>query len=184
MYLLSISCFTDKIPRYIYIIFPFLIVQVFCEMFLIIRCLDRTMRIKLNNIFLALIFGMFSILTPKTFTDLKIAPKVEVDESAFRDIREHVNEGPVFSLTPFYSYLAGGTYRTLPNDSLEKVVTYGKKIGVQWLLIAFTGDARSEMTFYTNTKWYWSRSLDGDYPKLVRRCCGTPDGALVLYKIL
>jgi len=184
-YLFVISCITDKIPRYIYILFPFVLMHIAGELFICFPAVTSKLKIRLSGlVFFFVVYALFLFATPQFFTGLRIYPKSEDTEAKFYSLRKHVNGEPVFSLSPFSSYLLGGSCRLLPNDSLEKVVKYGRKTGVRWLVITRTKSARSELRFYTNAQWYWNRSLEKDYPNLVRFCCGAADGSLALYEIL
>jgi 4-amino-4-deoxy-L-arabinose transferase-like glycosyltransferase len=184
-YLITLSFLTDTVSRYIYLLFPFVFIQVASELFMGWRILDRAIRLELPNLVILTVTAVLVVFsTPKFFTELKVTPTLSGLESEFSSFRRYVNGEPVFSLTPFYSYLTGGEYRILPNDSLDKVILYGKKTGVRWLLVAFTEEAKSELTFYTNVNWYWRPSLEEDYPGLVRYCCSTDDHMMALYEIL
>ena len=184
-YLLVVSCFTDKISRYSYILFPFVLMHIAGELFVCFHALTSKLKIRLSAlVFVFVVYALFLFATPRFFTALKIYPKLEDTGAGFHGLRKQVKGKPVFSLTPFSSYLSGGSCRLLPNDSLEKVVRYGRKTGVRWLLISRTQSTLSELRFYTNAQWYWNRSLEKNYPDLVRFCCGTADGSLALYEIL
>jgi 4-amino-4-deoxy-L-arabinose transferase-like glycosyltransferase len=184
-YLLAISCFTDAIPRYIYVLFPFVLMHVSGELFIGFARLIEAYQFSFSKIIsFSVFYGCCLLITPSFFTRLEISPKWTAALTEFEGIRKRVNGDPVFGLTPLYTYLCGGSYRLLPNDSLKKVVLYGKKTGVRWLLVAFTGDAKSELTFYSNINWYWRPSLEEDYPGLVRYCCCTDDHMMALYEIL
>lgn len=184
-YLLVVSCFTDKIPRYIYILFPFALMHIAGELFVCFHAVTNALRIRFSSlVFFFIVYAFFLLVTPHFFTELKIFPKLQDVETQFESLRRKVNGEPVFSLSPFSSYLSGGSCRLLPNDSLEKVVKYGKKTGVRWLLVSRTESARSELQFYINAEWYKSRALQKDYPNLVRFCCETDDGSISLYEIL
>jgi hypothetical protein len=184
-YLLVVSCFTDKISRYSYILFPFVLMHIAGELFVCFHALTSKLKIRLSAlVFVFVVYASFLFATPRFFTALKIYPKLEDTGPGFHGLRKQVKGEPVFSLTPFSSYLSGGSCRLLPNDSLEKVVRYGRKTGVRWLLISRTQSTLSELRFYANAQWYWNRSLEKNYPDLVRFCCGTADGSLALYEIL
>jgi 4-amino-4-deoxy-L-arabinose transferase-like glycosyltransferase len=184
-YLLALSCVIDKIPRYIYILFPFALMQIAGELFICFHAVTNALRIRFSSlVFFFLIYAFFLLVTPHFFTELRVFPKLQDVETRFESLRKNVNREPVFSLTPFGSYVSGGSCRLLPNDSLEKVVTYGKKTGVRWLLVTRTESALSEIQLYNNAQWYRNPSLDKEYPHLVRYCCATSDGGYTLYEIL
>jgi len=184
-YLLIVSCFTDKISRYSYILFPFVLMHIAGELFICFHVITRALKIKLSAlVFFFVVYAFFLFATPQFFTALRIFPKLEDTEAEFYSLRKQVEGEPVFSLSPLSSYLSGGSCRLLPNDSLEKVVKYGKKTGVRWLLVSRTQSTLSETRLYTNAQWYRKPTLERDYPNLVRFCCKTSDGSYILYEIL
>ena len=184
-YLLALSCVSDKIPRYIYILFPFALMHIAGELFICFQAVSKALRIRLTSlVFFSIMYAFFLFVTPHFFTELRVYPKLQDVETRFESLRKKVNGEPVFSLNPFSSYMAGGSCRLLPNDSLEKVVKYGKKTGVRWLLVTRTESDLREIQLYINAQWYRDPSLDKAYPHLVRYCCETPSEAYTLYEIL
>jgi len=184
-YLLAISCFTDVVSRYIYVLFPFVLMHIAGELFVCMSALTDAIKLKVSTVyFTCFIYILFIFVTPKFFTALNIAPKLDDIEIEYCGLREHINGEPVFSLFPLEAYLSGGAFRVLPNDSLEKVVRYGRKTGVRWLVISWIRNTESELELYTNAQWYSNPSLGKDYFNLVRFCCGSDDGKIALYEIL
>ncbi len=74
-------------------------------------------------------------------------------------------------------------FRVLPNDSLSKVVTYGKKTGVRWILVSHARTQLWEIGLYDNVKWYADPELPTKYRHLVKFCCAV-DNTFYLYEIL
>ena len=184
-YLSVVSCFTDKIPRYSHILFPFVLMHIAGDLFVCFHAVTSKFKITLSNfVFFFVVYAIFLFTTPHFFTELNIFPKLKETETEFYNLREQIKGEPVFSLSPLGSYLAGGSCRLLPNDSLEKVVKYGRKTGVRWLLVSRTESALSEMQLYINAQWYRSPNLQREYPHLVKFCCKTADGGYLLYEIL
>jgi hypothetical protein len=106
-------------------------------------------------------------------------------------LRNRISPGePVFALHPFDAYLVGGTYRLLPNADLERVVEYGRRTGVRWILVTVLPYFEEEVALYTEAPWYENQQLEVDHPDLVELCCGwEPDPErdsrrVVLYRIL
>lgn len=185
LYLLAISGFKVQVPRYIYVLFPFILMHISAEIFICFQTLPDTKKIMVAKLVsISLVYVLILLATPKFFTALKVYPKPDVMGAEFHSLRKHINGEPVFTLFPFQAYLSGGSIRLLPNDSLEKVVNYGRKTGVRWLLLIRTQSAKNEMRFYINARWYWNPSLENDYPNLVRFCCGSGDRRIALYEIL
>ena len=187
-YLLVVSCFTDKIPRYIYILFPFALMHIAGELSVCFHAANNALKIRFimfsSLICYFIVYAFFALVTPHYFTELRVSPKLQDFETHFESLTKKVNGEPVFSLSPFDSYVSGGSFRLLPNDSLEKVVKYGKKTGVRWLLVSRTESTLRQIQLYTNVQWYRKPSLDKEYPHLVGYCCETYDGDYTLYEML
>ena len=153
------------------------------------RCSGRLKEIKKGKLSVLMPFTVLFILiilsTPKFFTDLKLNPKfVGMDNKYGYDFKQIVKGEPVFSLSSYEAYLIGSPYMMLPNDSLEKVVAYGKKTGVRWIILFYDRSLFSELLFYDKLDWYKDRSLEKEYPGLVKFRLGREDGTLTLYEIL
>ena len=185
-YLLIITLLTDKIARYIYIIFPFCLIYVSIESYKHLIRAKYRFKIKLP---VTLIFFFLSILilltTPRFFTELNLTAKyLNSNDKDCNSFKRVINGLPVFSLSPFEVFKIGGKYRILPNDSLQKVVKYGEKTNVKWLLISRTQSSVSQLRLYGNVNWYFINSLEKTYPDLVKFRLSSTDGVLVLYEIL
>jgi 4-amino-4-deoxy-L-arabinose transferase-like glycosyltransferase len=185
-YFIIISSLTDKIDRYIYILFPFCLMHIAIELYICINALTGLFRPKRfpGLIFYAVMFSLIIFTTPRFFTGLSIIPKAEQIENRHLFFKEYLNGEPVFSLIPYYCFIAGGSFRILPDDSLDKVAKYGKKTGVRWLLIIRTPSTTDELKLYSNAQWYFNSSLESSYPDLVKFRVGTSDGVMALYEIL
>jgi 4-amino-4-deoxy-L-arabinose transferase-like glycosyltransferase len=185
-YLIIISFLTDKIDRYIYILFPFCLMHISAELFICFNALMDVLRLKrFSNLILPVsIFSIILLTTPNFFTAFQVIPKAEGMENKYDYLKEYIKGAPVFGLAPYDSYIAGGSFRMLPNDSLEKVVQYGKKTGVRWLLIVRTLSTANQLNLYDNAQWYFERSLEKSHPDLVKFRAGTPDTVMALYEIL
>ncbi|MBN1906371.1 MAG: hypothetical protein JW927_14865 [Deltaproteobacteria bacterium] len=134
---------------------------------------------------ISFIFGSLLVATPRYFTALRLGQKyLGIDNEYGHDFKKIVNGEPAFSLSDYEAYLIGSSYRMLPNDSLEKVVAYGKKTGVRWILIFFGKSTAIELMDYDNLDWYKNRYLGETYPDLVKFRLGSEDGYLMLYEIL
>ena len=94
------------------------------------------------------------------------------------------DDDPAFGLLPISTYLVGATFRTLPNDCLEKVLIYARRTGVKWFVVDRTPVTVMERVFYNNAQWYWSSPIEDDYRDLVRCRCRGRDGNIALYEIL
>jgi hypothetical protein len=185
-YIIIISLLTDKIDRYIYILFPFCLMHISIELYICFNAIMDILRVKrFSNIILPVsIFSIILLTTPNFFTAFDVIPKAGRMESEYDYFKKYTNRDPVFSLGPYYSYIAGGSFRILPDDSLDKVCIYGKKTGVRWLLIVRTPSIAGELKFYNNSQWYYGQLLEKSYPDLVKFRIGTADGVMALYEFL
>jgi hypothetical protein len=185
-YLVMVSFLTGEIERYIYILFPFCLMYISVELFICFDAIMDALRLKrFSNLILPLsIFSIILLATPNFFTAFEVIPKVQGAEKEYDYFREYIKGAPVFSLAPYYSYIAGGSYRILPDDSLDKVACYGKRTGVRWLLIVYSPSLAGELDLYSNIQWYYNFWLQRDYPELVKFRVATPDRLMVLYEIL
>jgi 4-amino-4-deoxy-L-arabinose transferase-like glycosyltransferase len=182
-YLFAVSGFTDTVSRYVYVVFPFAFMQIAGELFVFWRAISGTIGNRIwGAALVCAAYAFFAFATPRYFNSLGLSSKVGSVDAEFRKMRDTVKGEPVFSLFPYSSYLAGGIYRVLPNDTLEKVAAHGKLTGVRWLLVAWTGHTRSELHFYNRARWYSSPSLEEHYSHLVELRCSTPDGWARLYE--
>jgi len=184
-YLVALSCFSDSVGRYVYVLFPLIVIYLASELFVVLM---DAFYIKKKSVS-AVCFGLFFVFvlysTPRYFYDLKVYPKFTENRNQYRMCKEYIRHGePAFGLLPISTYLTGATFRALPNDSLEKVVIYAKRTKVRWLVIDRTPVTLLERMLYNNAQWYWSRSIEEHYPDFVRCCCGSADGSIALYEIL
>ncbi len=184
-YLLVISWFTDRIARYAYILFPFCIMFISIEMYNCFKLLKRILKKELFGfMFLAVLFPLILVSTPRYFTELPLNKKVAGTDKEYGRFKKIVKGVPVFSMFAFESYLIGSPYRFLPNDSLEKVAAYGKKTGVRWILIFHSRSSVNELKYYTNLNWYTDRMLENNHPGVVKLRHFSEDGSMALFEIL
>jgi 4-amino-4-deoxy-L-arabinose transferase-like glycosyltransferase len=185
-YMIMISLLTDKIARYIYIIFPFCIMYISIESYKILSQIKSRFKNRyFKALILIFIFTSILVTTPKFFTGLELKKKyIGIENQYGFDFKKITNGEPVFSLLPYETYMIGSPYRILPNDSLEKVAIYGKKTGVHWILIFHSQSSEGELQFYTKAAWYSNPRLGKAYPDIVKFRLGTKDGAMALYEIL
>ena len=184
-YLVLLSCISEgTVGRYVYILFPLVLTHMSVEVFIL---LDDLSYVRKKIVFMAsfaLFFVLVFTLTPRTFRGLRVYSKISEEGNPYRVCKKCLNEGEaVFTLLPISAYLAGASFRVLPNDSLEKVARYGKRTRVKWLLVDRTGVTAVERAPYTNAQWYWKASLERDYTQVVRFRCGTKDRNIALYEI-
>jgi 4-amino-4-deoxy-L-arabinose transferase-like glycosyltransferase len=183
LYFLLLSTYSANVIRYVYIIFPFLIMHIATELALSLQ------RWELKKAWVppagaAFFFVLASITVPTFFFEMQFYPKASFEDSKLLTLRKAVKPGDgVFSLSAFHAYAIGGVFRVLPNDSLAKLVTYGKKTGVRWILVSHARTQMWEIGLYDNVKWYADPELPTKYRHLVKFCCAV-DNTFYLYEIL
>ena len=186
-YLMVISMVGDNVARYIQIIFPLGFMQAGVETYLALKMLLSNSRLKDATPIIIpalLIWSVFVI--PKYFFDVGTVPERQyqnTDLVQLSDFRKNVKAGdPIFSLFANQAIYSGGTFRIMPNDSLEKVVKYGKRTGVRWILVSKAYGSINESYYNIHAKWYRDPSLMTKSPRLLRYCCGV-DNTYFLYEI-
>lgn len=186
-YLMVISMTGDYVARYMQIIFPLGFTQAGVETYLVCKMLSSNSRLKdaMPIIIPALlIWSVF--VTPKYFFDVRTVTERQTRETdlfQLRSFRNYVKQGePIFSLFANQAFYSGGTFRIMPNDSLEKVVEYGKRTGVRWILVSKAYGSINESYYNVHAKWYRDPSLITKFPHLLRSCCSVNDTYL-LYEI-
>jgi hypothetical protein len=182
-YLGAISLSTGAIPRYVHVMLPFVVLHVASEAYAVARASPLGVR---GGWLAVLLLVLGTGLMPAHFDKLRVVEKRSLSDQPHWALRERVEEGePVFSLHAFDSYIVGGSHRVLPNDELERVVEYGRRTGVRWILVAQSPRHRQEILRYANATWYTDRRLHESHPDLVDLCCEVKDEGYryALYRI-
>jgi hypothetical protein len=182
-YILAISAITDLISRYIIVVLPFLVLHIALE----ICALASTVAIlrtpwRRAVLCVALLMPLPSALSFTT-TSAKLEESYSVDPASYAPLKEFIQEGDaVFTPAPLDAHLLGAEFRTLPDDSLDKVATYAGHTGVKWLVVARKWHNRRQIELYDH-QWYIRLLLfpSPDNPRLVK-CCETNEGRVVLYE--
>ncbi|MDX1489612.1 MAG: hypothetical protein R3268_15495, partial [Acidiferrobacterales bacterium] len=183
LYLLVLSTYSANVIRYVYILFPFLIMHVATELTLSLQ--KWGLKKGLAPVAAAAFFFALALITaPRFFFEMQFYPKASFQGTKLLTLKEAVEQGDgVFSLSAFHAYAIGGIFRVLPNDSLSKVVAYGKKTGVRWILVSHARAQIWEIGLYDNVRWYADPALAVKYRHLVKYCCSV-DNTFYLYEIL
>lgn len=180
-YMLLVSAFTDKIPRYIIPIFPFCVIHVFSEFYTVTNKIFS----KKSAIGCFILFvGLSVLFLPRSYKELPVYEKVIDSQIAYAKIKEYVGGDTMFALAPYHSYVAGAKYRTMPNDTLDKVAQYGKKTGVKWIIVNRVSGSLQELIYYNNLDWYLNPGQFDPDSKYIEYCCGTDDALVSVFKIL
>jgi hypothetical protein len=180
-YVAAISLITGQVARYIEVVLPFVLLHVFAEAYTIGGQVRSIVGIRyLPMILAAVVFTLGVALMPRHFNSLNLIEKPQVD--IYRNEQFPKGE-PIFSLSPFDAHVVRGWFRILPNDRLDKVVEYGRRTGVRWIVVSTAQNAWHEIRLYNHAAWYRGTQLHRRYSDLVELCCVFGQGHLALYRI-
>ncbi len=184
-YILSLSLVTGLVERYLLVVFPLVILQIFTELYAFIGMLGEKPGIKgLREGILAVILAAGLVATPQLYTDVAARPWLSESSAPLVEFRDHTTPGdPVISVVPQFSYYVGGNYRYLPNDSLEQAVAYARKTGVKWLLVTRDPSSLEQAALYTNAGWFSQGRPDQSHPDLLKLAARSADGYGYLFEI-
>jgi 4-amino-4-deoxy-L-arabinose transferase-like glycosyltransferase len=180
-YLAVISLLSGFVPRYVEVLLPFVLLHAASELYVIGGKAPSIIRWRyLPTLTAVAVLALGAALMPRHFNALSVAEKAAADAYPDKPIEQ---DEPVFSLFPYDAHLVRGWFRTLPNDGLEKVVEYGKRTGVRWILVSKSPGALGEIRLYTHAKWYTDPHIDLRYGDLVEFCCVLGESGTALYRI-
>jgi 4-amino-4-deoxy-L-arabinose transferase-like glycosyltransferase len=187
LYWIIVTLLTGSVGRYIHVLFPFVSLSVLMEAYYIFRFLSekgiRNIRPEIMTILLC-VFILFS--TPKYFTSLDFNDHTGGDVNPLKECGKFIKKNDsVFSFHQNNVYLLGGNYRTLPNDSLERVSMYAEKTGVEWLLYVDSDADQYELEHYFLSDWRnHIINLHKTYPEYVSLQCANSEQNILLYKFI
>jgi hypothetical protein len=179
-YILAVSSITDLVWRYVVVALPFMLLHIAMEV-CALASMVAILRVPWRRIVLcvALMMPPLSALSFRT-APAKFDHAYSVDPASYAPLREFIREGDVvFTLRPEDAHLLGAGYRTLPDDSLDRVATYAEHTGVKWLIVARRRNNRQQIKLYDH-QWY-SELVPPDDRRLVK-CCQTNAGQIILYQ--
>lgn len=182
-YLGVLSLFTGgAIVRYVHVIVPLALVQVFAEAAWLLRRLPAHAPHLLPHVVTAALASMLVATLPQRSWATPLSPRIGEAENPLEACRSHIPRGaPVYAFHPLGAYLLDGTYRVIPNDTLDRVVAYAERTGVRHMLLTVLPLERDEMTYYNHAPWIPALlQLDRHDPRIVAQC-RTDDGVAVLY---
>lgn len=183
-YILALSLVTGPAERCLLVVFPLVILQIFSELYAFIGMLGEKPGIKgLREGILAVILAGGLVATPALYNDVELRPWLSESNAPLSEFRQYTSHGdPVMSIVPQLAYYVGGTFRYLPNDSLEKVADYARKTEVRWLLVSRDLDSLTEAELYTSAGWFRQGRPDQARPDLLRFVARSADGGGYLFE--
>lgn len=183
-YLFGISLITGLIERYVLILAPFILLYISIESY----CLLYSIRRKPGGALFFYALYVFAIASmayfqPKDFGDIEFYPKAEFQTaSRLRDLQGQVPRGDfVMSQTPAASFLAGGRWHIMPNDSLERIHKFAARQGIHWLLVVQQLDV--EVALHAKSRdWYMDPRLQERYSHLIELRATSEDNIAMLFR--
>ena len=180
VYLLVVSMFDTEISRYIEILCPLVLLFIATELYL--QCNSAIRFIPdCKPVYISVVLSVFlpaAVIagTPQLFLEKKIYRTNPGLEEKLEEMGQVINGEPVFTLFPSYAHSVNGDFRTLPNDTLDKISIYADRTGVNWLLVAKV-PSEEEVVKLWNLAWPWltSGNLTGQYGNLVEYHSGFYD---------
>lgn len=191
-YIICLSIFGGSgIERYALILIPLMTIQLASECFQAWRQITNKIKIRLKPLLATLLLAVFSCAhvaaQPFLFTNIELQPNTVMLHKIFKEMRSKIEGEPVFAISPYFSWLAGGKHRVMPNDSLEKILQYAKHTQTRWLLVDQRPNAASNHYYRFVEDWYKPGNIDQDYPGKLRLCSKAmlPNGeGFYLFEIL
>lgn len=170
-YVVALSALTGIVARYMVVTFPLIWALIGVELGAGLREWNRLRRPSRLGPILAIAAGaVILLLSGHSLVNLS-APSGNTAVAKLSVQTAIPSREPTFALLPVNTYLAGGSYRILPNDSLDKVVRYARFTGVRWLLVPRHPETVIETRFYGNAPWLADPSALARRKDLLRYCC-------------
>jgi hypothetical protein len=181
VYIVGLSVATGLVDRYLFVLVPLCSAQIAVGVWSVILPLERTGGATGWKSYIAAA-GMVvcGLVSQSGFWNVQLTSPFPESSAELAELTAVVSPGDsAFSLFPMQAYLIGAQYRILPNDRLNRVIEYGRRTGVRWLIRHGHPSIMSEIRLYDRAGWYLSPRLHG----LPLRAT-TSDGLLELYEIL
>lgn len=186
-YLVGLSSMTGLIDRYLIGLLPFAIALIGIVSYAVVtrsRDVESVTTRRAPGAIVALALAVSIALTPAFWPSIDRSPKLDVPGIPLDDLRALVHKGePLFSITPFEAFLVGAKWRTLPNDSLQRISTYGGHTGVHWLLVTRQSSTTGEAALYAQAPWYLDPKLESRPDLPVQLRASYEGGMLLLFEL-
>lgn len=187
-YLVGLSLFASLVERYLVVLVPFAFAQIGIALHTASGLLgDGTRSTLRERSRFAIVLGTLALsatTVPRLFSAVDRHPKFWEDVPSLEPVRRLMRPGePVFSIQPMEAYFVGGTWRTLPNDSIARVAAYGRRTGVRWLLVSRIPSVAGEATLYDRASWYRDPGLLARTGLPVVHRASSTDGLISLFEI-
>lgn len=169
-YVIGLSIVTGALARYVIVLYPLALAQVAIELGILLRWWrERKWDVRVVVAAMSCSFVLLLLLAPHSV--LTAPPLPRRPDYSTNGRPGFLAGAPVFALLPAYSYVAGGAFRILPNDTLERVVHYAQLTGVHWMLVPAQPERVVDVHFYTNAPWLRDPVSLMKRTDLLRYCC-------------
>lgn len=182
VYIGILSLVSNKIDRYLEILYPFIIWQIVITIYEITKTSPKTKTQEF--IIWSAILALLMALTPNLAFSQKFTRSIGEQDNPLDRCRKYITPNePIFSLSTLEPYLLGGYYRALPNDSLERIAIYAGHTGVRWMIIRKEGAGLIELGLYNNSDWLRSSTPIAIQNSNFEAVCSDDDNIATLYRI-
>ena len=182
VYIGILSMVSNKIDRYLEILYPLITAQIIITIYLITKTFTKTKTREF--IIWSAIFALLMALTPKLAFSQKFTRSAGEQDNPLARCRKYITPNePIFSLSTLEPYLLGGYYRALPNDSLERIAIYAGHTEVRWMIIRKEGAGLTELGLYNNSDWLRSSTPSAIQNSNFEAICSDDDNIATLYRI-
>ncbi|MDX1607252.1 MAG: hypothetical protein R3202_13755, partial [Candidatus Competibacterales bacterium] len=183
-YLLLLSLLVGSVDRYTHVVLPFVLIFIPLECHRRLRQPDSATIRRAAPWLTAALAALAIVLLPLRYTHADLHPKIPESAIPITAFRSTVPRGaPVLAIHPYYAYLAGGTWRVLPNDRLAQVVRYARRHGIKWLLVARSVNDLPELQRYRHSPWLRDRALPWRHGGLLELEQAVYGGQFALYRL-
>jgi hypothetical protein len=185
-YLLVISLLTGLVERYVLILSPLVLLHILFEFYcLILRWGQKENRRFVVAGLYTLGVALIVLVQPKSVDDISSLSRDQYATTTLADLGEFrgvMDPGAkVFAMYPLHAFLAGGDWRILPNDSLEKISKFAEHEGVEWLLVVREESIETSLNEKTR-QWYMGPHLPSLYKHLMEMQAVTRNGRAMLFR--
>jgi hypothetical protein len=182
VYIGILSLVSNKIDRYLEILYPLILGQIIITIYVITENLPKTKTREF--IIWSATLALLIAITPNLAFSQKLTRSTGEQDNPLAHCRNYITPNePIFSLSTLEPYLLGGYYRALPNDSLERIAIYAGHTAVRWMIIRKAGAGLTELGLYNNSDWLRSSTPLAIQNSNFEAICSDDENIATLYRI-
>ena len=183
-YLGLVSALTGLVARYVEVIAPLVIALGFVGVHELIRSIAPRRLLDTTPFWIAIALCspvLFPVSDPAS-GGAKVRKYGETTNPVVHCVPLVDKGSGVFAFHPYEAYILGGSYRVIPNDSLDRVATYARRTGTRWLVFRDSATSLQEAILYDRATWVADPGELFTNANFIPRC-KAPDSATVLFEI-